>query len=897
MSTDLGFWTKVKKTVTGGQSGNALKVDAVFATDDSGSMNSYLAWEDDPAAVDAFNKALSASGIGAQNIEILDSNNSNRISRTYFSNYKQQVVSNLLLVRTSENLSSASIALGASFTVKRGGTVVGTAGDYKIYAWDRREDFYDSTKIYNELIFQGSNNQGAGILANVLVGDTLEDASSNGYGTVTEVIQLNNPYLYYVEGDLRLRYFWAKRAGPTGSYVKNSSNGGGTGANSEDAFGIIHNTIGRNLNCSTNQNGQQNCDDFKPQASSKLVFVANTNEHDTAMPFSLDSTRDLLLNYNGVYVGNIGGYGPDYGPGIFPHIRNAADYNGGTNGVSAADPRGFQPIDDYVSDVVVESITPIESLDGIPIGWYRGVEFEIKDVESTNSSAAIQARTRPKVRLDIRVDLPSGESNKTITVLKVVFPGFGFVVGDTITPPSSNTTTFGALHDKLVLKIARVRDIYYGSASKRLFSGIYTQDYNRMVFLNRVGRPAAFTIVSGGTGYTATTNTTTVYPFDAASGFNNAGDGLNATVDLTVSSGVVTAAALNANGNDLYNDGDRLIVANPNAGEVLTLDAGSLVGGTGYANGTAVGTGNLSDLADGLGATVDITTSGGAITAVTLDTGGLKYRAGDVLKIAGGNGDGRITVATVKEDCIIQVNGLTNVPTDSNGFDSPRERAYLVKDLNLITRNNDPPTGSVPQTGGVVTNAANQFTVSATAGSNVLTVTGAGTGASINNIVIGNEIWNNANTTNNGSKGGNNPMTLNPTVPWDVKVVAKTGSGSSGTVTMDAAANATASVTVYIGTRRASSPGWRWDHTTLARETGGAIYFQVGPFNIGNTTIGNAPLGIAYWDTSGGINTYGTHAWETVAIFGSLGATTPDYRIQFGRSIGTTVGEYLFKTA
>jgi hypothetical protein len=84
MSTDLGFWTKVKRTVAGGQSSNALKVDAIFATDDSGSMNSYLSWEDDPAAVDAFNKALSSAGIGAQNLEILDSNNSNRISRTFF---------------------------------------------------------------------------------------------------------------------------------------------------------------------------------------------------------------------------------------------------------------------------------------------------------------------------------------------------------------------------------------------------------------------------------------------------------------------------------------------------------------------------------------------------------------------------------------------------------------------------------------------------------------------------------------------------------------------------------------------------------------------------------------------------------------------------------------------
>ena len=438
------------------------------------------------------------------------------------------------------------------------------------------------------------------------------------------------------------------------------------------------------------------------------------------------------------------------------------------------------------------------------------------------------------------------------------------------------------------MKVAKVKDIYYGSASKKIFSGVYTRDFNRMVFLNQEGGAAAFTVVQGGTGYTATTGTATAFDIDEASGFNNAGPGTGATVDLTVDgSGAVTAAAVNTAGTK-YNDGDRLIVNNPTAGEILTLDASSLVGGTGYSNATAVGTSNLSDLADGLGATVDITTSGGVIQSVTLNAGGLNYKAGDVLEITGGNGDGRITVATAKEDCIIQVNGLSNAAT------ALRERAYLVKDINLITRNNDPPSGSQPQTGGVEEIAANQFTVSTTAGSNVLTVTGTGTGASIGNLIVGNEIWNAQNTTASGNKVGAALMTLNPTVPWDVKVTA-TDAGAN-TITMSAAANATATgVTVYIGTRRASSPGWRWDHTTLARETGGAIFFQVGPFTSG--PIGNAPAGVAYWDNSGGNTTYGSHAWETVTIFGDLGSSTPDYRVQFGRSIGTTVGEYLFKTA
>ena len=56
MSNAIGFWAKPKKVfaISGGGS-NPLKVDAVFATDNSGSMNSYLNWEDDPASVDAFN--------------------------------------------------------------------------------------------------------------------------------------------------------------------------------------------------------------------------------------------------------------------------------------------------------------------------------------------------------------------------------------------------------------------------------------------------------------------------------------------------------------------------------------------------------------------------------------------------------------------------------------------------------------------------------------------------------------------------------------------------------------------------------------------------------------------------------------------------------------------------
>ena len=70
MTNAIGFWAKPKKVFALQQGGsNPLKVDAVFATDDSGSMNSYLNWEDDPSTIDVFNKALIANGIAVKDVE------------------------------------------------------------------------------------------------------------------------------------------------------------------------------------------------------------------------------------------------------------------------------------------------------------------------------------------------------------------------------------------------------------------------------------------------------------------------------------------------------------------------------------------------------------------------------------------------------------------------------------------------------------------------------------------------------------------------------------------------------------------------------------------------------------------------------------------------------------
>ena len=140
MTNAIGFWAKPKKVFALQQGGsNPLKVDAVFATDDSGSMNSYLNWEDDPSTIDVFNKALIANGIGVKDVEGIDDNNANRISRTFFAQFKSQVIAELALVRVSgitlsNNFTPTTLPIGQTVTITRGGSIVGNAGDFVIYS-------------------------------------------------------------------------------------------------------------------------------------------------------------------------------------------------------------------------------------------------------------------------------------------------------------------------------------------------------------------------------------------------------------------------------------------------------------------------------------------------------------------------------------------------------------------------------------------------------------------------------------------------------------------------------------------------------------------------------------------------------------------------------------------
>jgi hypothetical protein len=79
-------------------------------------------------------------------------------------------------------------------------------------------------------------------------------------------------------------------------------------------------------------------------------------------------------------------------------------------------------------------------------------------------------------------------------------------------------------------------------------------------------------------------------------------------------------------------------------GGVLTLDPATLVGGTGYTNGTSTTTVTGGT---GTGLIVEITVALGVVTGVTVLSPGKDYVIGDTVTIVGGNNDATIDVLTV----------------------------------------------------------------------------------------------------------------------------------------------------------------------------------------------------------------------------------------------------------
>jgi hypothetical protein len=79
-------------------------------------------------------------------------------------------------------------------------------------------------------------------------------------------------------------------------------------------------------------------------------------------------------------------------------------------------------------------------------------------------------------------------------------------------------------------------------------------------------------------------------------------------------------------------------------GGVLTLDPATLVGGTGYTNGTSTTTVTGGT---GTGLIVEITVALGIVTSVTVLSPGKDYTIGDTVTIVGGNNDATIDILTV----------------------------------------------------------------------------------------------------------------------------------------------------------------------------------------------------------------------------------------------------------
>ena len=143
------------------------------------------------------------------------------------------------------------------------------------------------------------------------------------------------------------------------------------------------------------------------------------------------------------------------------------------------------------------------------------------------------------------------------------------------------------------------------------------------------------TLITGaGTGY-ITGNTLTVAG-DLLGGSNPAN---NATISITL------ASALKS---------------------VSTFDPASLVGGTGYSDGTAYST---TSSGSGLGLTVDVVTDGaGIVLNVAVNASGNGYNIGDIVTISSGDTNATITILTINAGGLIQTASVSGTPISAGNI-------------------------------------------------------------------------------------------------------------------------------------------------------------------------------------------------------------------------------------
>jgi hypothetical protein len=120
----------------------------------------------------------------------------------------------------------------------------------------------------------------------------------------------------------------------------------------------------------------------------------------------------------------------------------------------------------------------------------------------------------------------------------------------------------------------------------------------------------------------------------------------------------VTIVGTSLGGSTPTNDATITIDSATPINSVASLDAGTLVGGTGYSTTTGVAT--TVSPSGGTGLTVDIVDDGlGAVASVTINSAGTGYAVGNVITITGGNSDATITVLTITAGGVIQTASVT----------------------------------------------------------------------------------------------------------------------------------------------------------------------------------------------------------------------------------------------
>ena len=257
--------------------------------------------------------------------------------------------------------------------------------------------------------------------------------------------------------------------------------------------------------------------------------------------------------------------------------------------------------------------------------------------------------------------------------------------------------------------------------------------------------------------------------FTTVSQSSTSGDGVNAQFTISRASSVYSATVTNqglsySNGDTITVNGNLLSgnIDSTNNNATITvvsalsrlransLDAATLVGGTGYSNTNGVVTTNVSGSGSGL--TVNITSVAGVVTALAINNGGSNYTNGTVVRVRGGasyngvtpNNITSFTGADATFDITRSNTGVYSVQINNigTGFSAGLGSGETPDTLTFIGTSLGGEIGvnnliitvlSVDSSGGILT-----FSISGTGstGSCKITVNGVSTGGEIQSVSI-----------------------------------------------------------------------------------------------------------------------------------------------------------------